>query len=60
MKFKLEMDMGNAAFDPACPEWEVARILKDIARRVEFGATEGKLRDSNGNTVGTFKTTGRR
>lgn len=58
MRFSLTVDMGNAAFDEA-PSPELARILRDVATRVEDGEREGAVRDVNGNKVGTFKVVGR-
>lgn len=56
MKFKLEMDLNNAAFSDGDGAEELARILDDLAKRVAttpFPTTgEFRLRDSNGNTVG--------
>ena len=49
--FKLEFETGNAAFDET---EEISRILRDVARRIETGATSGKIRDTNGNAVGSF------
>lgn len=57
MVFTVKFDTDNSAFDD--PRYEVARILRDTARQVEDGKTEGVVRDLNGNTVGTFKFTGR-
>lgn len=62
MKFVLNIDCGNAAFDPD-PVPEVARILREVADRLESGAfprNSVNVRDINGNTVGTFRLTGRR
>ena len=57
MKFFVQFSMDNAAFDGQ-PSEEVARILRQIAQRIE---DEGDVpefftncRDSNGNTVGTY------
>jgi hypothetical protein len=54
MKFTLTIDMDNAAFDT--PVAEVARILRDLAKRLDNGETEtltdATLRDINGNAVG--------
>jgi len=33
---------------------EVVRILRDVARKVEQGQTEGKPMDMNGNSVGEY------
>jgi len=52
-EFRLTIKTENAAFEDN-PIGEVARILKDAARRVEGGETSGGLRDANGNTVGSF------
>jgi len=60
MKFKLEIDMENAAFED-CNGDEVARILRNLAMFVACNvlddrrANNGKLKDSNGNTVGFWK-----
>ena len=55
--FLLKIRCENAAFsdDPAL---EVARLLREIARRVEDGARMGGVRDINGNSVGHFGMTG--
>jgi hypothetical protein len=59
----ITINMDNAAFadDNAGPE--AARILREIADSIDGGGgvprcTE-KLRDINGNTVGTLKVTGK-
>jgi hypothetical protein len=62
MKLRLQMDLGNAAFDredgPAMPE--VNRILLDLARNTEFTpGSNGKLYDLNGNHVGDWHVTSR-
>jgi hypothetical protein len=54
MKFTLEIDCDNTTFDES-PATEVARILRETAGRVEEGVWPGNLRDSNGNTVGSFR-----
>lgn len=51
--FDLSFDTANAAFDYE-PASEVARILRDIAQRVEAGADCGTIRDHNGNTIGNW------
>lgn len=55
MKFTLEIDCDNAAFGDTDSERgdEVARVLRDLARRVADGYLMVYLRDANGNTVGT-------
>jgi hypothetical protein len=68
MKFKLEIDMGNAAFDTseegndACNGIEVARILRDLAKQVDSGVNlesgmGRKVYDYNGNKVGGWEVT---
>lgn len=59
MTFKLTIDTTNAAFDDS-PEQEVARILRELAKRIEArGLPPARgvdvLRDTNGNMVGTFE-----
>ena len=54
---KIEFTTGNAAFrteDERLDEYEVARILKDIAEKIESGATSGSVIDYNGNKIGTW------
>lgn len=60
MKFILEIDMNNAAFDDGR---ELGRILKEVAndysqmsdiiQDLNFQTMKTKLRDINFNTVGT-------
>lgn len=52
--FTLGIDGGNAAFDEN-PHDEIATILRKAADRITGGASEGKLLDANGNTVGSFE-----
>lgn len=51
MDFQININCDNDAFRYT-PEAEVARILRDVAQRVEQGETVMPLRDHNGNTVG--------
>ena len=54
----IKFSTANEAFNVPGPE--IARILHDVARRIENGATsnyEFKIRDVNGNTIGSFKYT---
>lgn len=57
----VTIETGNAAFhDDESGEpsgHEAARILRELADRLEAGATDGKVRDYNGNTVGSFELT---
>lgn len=60
--FNLLIKTGNAAFrDPYTGEessWEenheVARILREIADKIDDGKREGKAIDYNGNSVGEY------
>ena len=62
MKFKIQIECDNAAFDDCAPV-EVARILRELAARMEgHGTLPDVLRafDINGNHVGGAITTGKR
>lgn len=57
MKFKMEIDIDNAAFDN---EKELSRILKEAAEYLPIQFPNPVLdswecKDSNGNTVGYFR-----
>jgi hypothetical protein len=60
MNVTIKIACDNAAFGDA-PEVEVARILHDLARKIEAQGLNSieKLRDGNGNTVGSLKVTGK-
>lgn len=51
---KLSIETGNAAFEDDNKFYEVARILRQAADKVEYGDTEFNLRDINGNHVGNL------
>lgn len=51
--FKIEISTDNAAFQDD-PGAEVARILREVAERVEAGELSRTVRDYNGNGVGSF------
>lgn len=51
---KISVAMDNDAFTDL-PSEELARILRFCATLAEEGETSAKLRDINGNTVGTFE-----
>lgn len=53
--FKLEIETGNAAFDDEGKAYEIARILRDLADKIENGAEAGSVRDINGNKVGSYE-----
>ena len=51
--FTLTFSTSNAAFDPE-PASEVARLLRQVAEKVEDGDKTGRVHDLNGNLVGAF------
>lgn len=63
--FTLKIKTDSAAFGAGSLRAgdlraEVARILRDIAGRVESFNDSGSAFDANGNTVGEYKLTGSR
>lgn len=61
MKFKLTIDSNNEAMvNDGQPEWPVMEILRDVAKKLGEGHTQGVIRDgSNGGPVGNWKLTQR-
>lgn len=64
MKIKIQIDTSNAAFADDNGGAEAARILRDLAERLEGSGTLARsdtkqLHDTNGNKVGTYTTTAR-
>jgi hypothetical protein len=56
--FTLTIDnLGNAVFSDD-PQAEVARILRELAEKLEDGVEFGNIKDLNGNTVGSFSFSG--
>jgi hypothetical protein len=53
----IHFKQENAAFQENGYATETARILRDIAKRIERGQFDGPVFDSNGNRVGDFFTT---
>jgi hypothetical protein len=51
---KLAIETTNDAFQDGWTATECARILRELAARLESGETGGALRDVNGNRVGSF------
>jgi len=56
--FRLEFDTDNDAFTypsdaPAVPE--IVRILDNVAWFVDSGRESGKIKDINGNTIGSWE-----
>jgi hypothetical protein len=53
MRVTLNLEADNDAFVPDA-QWEIARILRSTATKIEHGMMAGPLMDANGNNVGTF------
>lgn len=51
---RIEIATDNAAFEGNYTA-EAARILREIAGRIERGSHSGPIRDANGNTVGRYE-----
>jgi len=49
--FKVDLELGNDAMQSA---EDIADALRDIAKKLEKGISDGKIMDKNGNTVGIF------
>lgn len=52
--FKIQFETINAAFSDHGMASECSAILDKIAARVRDGEFEGRIRDTNGNTIGSF------
>lgn len=52
MKFFVEIETENAAFEDNGLSFEIARILRQAANNVLDGNLSSPLRDENGNRVG--------
>ena len=54
--FQVTIQTDNDAFQDGNRERELARILRELAKSIHtYGASEGKIRDINGNTIGSFR-----
>ena len=56
MKFTLEIECDNAAFEPDARR-EISRILLAAVKSVQTGVTYTPIFDINGNRVGTWEIT---
>lgn len=52
-QFRVLLSTDNAAFEDG-RDFETARILRDVAGRLENGESGGTVRDINGNRVGDY------
>ena len=50
--FRLVIALGNAAVHT---EADVADLLRSVARKLDSGAGNGSILDTNGNTVGSYR-----
>jgi hypothetical protein len=53
MTFTLTIKLGNDAVQSGD---DISRLLEKYLRPISFDMTEGKIKDDNGNTVGSWKT----
>jgi len=56
---KIKIDTGNSAFDGDQRDYEIARILRQMADDIEECHAFGIIRDINGNIVGTVEYIGK-
>ena len=57
MRITIDIKTDNAAFQDN--DTELYDIMGRVSMAVSDGEREGRLMDSNGNTVGKFKVTGK-
>ena len=55
--FELKFSMDNEAFDDY-PIMMIDRVLNEVRIELSFDRLEGKIRDINGNTIGSYKVKG--
>jgi hypothetical protein len=53
MKITVKFEGDNDAFVPDA-QYEIGRILREIATKIEHGMMAGPCMDANGNRVGQF------
>lgn len=53
MKFKMEFEIANTAFDEDCKD-EMAYMLIDAANDIQDGNTDRTIMDIHGNTIGEW------
>jgi hypothetical protein len=53
-KLEIKFEDSNASFDVDNYELEVGDILDTVVEKFKYGYTSGNLKDSNGNTVGSW------
>lgn len=50
----IKFEVDNSAFSNNDGPGEVARILRDLATKIENGRESGQVMDANGNSVGQW------
>lgn len=55
MTFTFTLNCDNAAFEGDDGRQEIARIMREAAKRIEYGGTVGPCFDANGNRVGYWE-----
>lgn len=58
MKITIDIETGNAAFQDDLHD-EMTRTGRKVFAQVAAGYRNGKIMDSNGNTVGFWRVTGK-
>lgn len=53
-RFILKINTENDAFTPSANH-EVARLLREVSKKIDTGCEMGKIMDLNGNSVGFFE-----
>ena len=51
--FTMSIKTRNSAFEDK--EYEVSRLLNEVAKKIKNGDTDGSIHDADGNNVGKFK-----
>jgi hypothetical protein len=54
MRFAIHFDLRNDVFQGDRRQEEIARTLEATAHKIRCGETEGRVNDSNGNSIGFF------
>ena len=52
--FKMKIETDNAAFDDGERMHEVARILREVADKIDAARMGGTILDGNGNSIGRW------
>jgi hypothetical protein len=54
-KVKIEIKTLGSAFQEDSFEYELARILRELAYKIEYGLKPSSIMDHNGNKVGSVE-----